>query len=252
MVKRSILLDVAASSSFMPVIMLAEARLHPGTLKVRTVSIDNLKNMSLKDIEGQLPVGTVEFVQTCLRRLGRPAPPPPDYSGLEHFLHRNLWETIKGRIATRPEPVFLKPRNAYKTFTGFVLGTDPEQDAIVQGLPDNFPVWVSEPVTFLSECRYYVKENALMGFGRYDDGDETAPLPDPAVIRNAIACMTQQGMASYALDFGVLDSGETALVEVTDAWASGYYKDGTMTPLMFLDWLDTRYRQLANEPHRER
>ncbi len=52
--------------------------------------------------------------------------------------------------------------------------------------------------------------------------------------------------AGYALDAGVLDSGETALVEVNDGYALGFYGSViTQRAERYLDLLEARFSELV-------
>lgn len=44
----------------------------------------------------------------------------------------------------------------------------------------------------------------------------------------------------FAMDVGVLASGETSLVELNDAWAIGLY-DQSITPIAYFFWLLKRW-----------
>lgn len=61
----------------------------------------------------------------------------------------------------------------------------------------------------------------------------------------ALAC-TKNAPAAFSLDVGVLDTGETALIECNDAWALGYYK-GSLAHKDYIRMLWMRWEQLARE-----
>ena len=128
-------------------------------------------------------------------------------------------------------------------------------------VPDDFPVWLSEPVKFVSEWRYYVLDGVVVGAGRYDEGPDEAPKPDVSRVSAAASEMSLSGSlapAAYALDFGVMDDGRTALIEANDAWALGYYQGDTPGPKVnpcearcehrtYAKMLYARWNQLCNE-----
>ena len=168
--------------------------------------------------------GSLPFMKRAFAKQKVQPPDPFDYFDLQDFLHRTVWPGEFGDIAWTDCPVFCKPRLEYKAFTGR-LTTGPGAPGLPHFLPDHYPVWFSSPVCFLSEVRYYILGDEIVGDGRYDeDGAEEAPLPDLSVVQRAVDRMRPQCLAAYALDFGVLDTGETALVEVSDAWSTGYYR----------------------------
>ena len=94
-----------------------------------------------------------------------------------------------------------------------------------------------------------------MGAARYDqDGAEDAPSPDTSAVKAAAAAMRARFMDSrghecpqgYALDFGVLADGRTALVEANDGWSLGLYGGSrSITPSTYLQLLWDRWQQIC-------
>lgn len=122
---------------------------------------------------------------------------------------------------------------------------DREQLAVLRRQAVDCPVWIGDVVVFQSEWRFYVLHGQLLGAARYDpDGEDFAPAPDLDVVRSAVA---EAGLAempcAYGLDLGVLADGQTALVEMNDAWALGLY-GRCIEPRSYLDMLWARWQQL--------
>ena len=105
---------------------------------------------------------------------------------------------------------------------------------------------MSEPVSFVSEWRYYVVGGVVKGFGRYDpDGADDAPLPDTNIVADAVLAMSAAGAnLTYGLDFGVLDTGETVLVECNDAYALGLYGKA-LSSKDYMNMLKVRWDQIS-------
>lgn len=167
-----------------------------------------------------IPVGTVEFVSAFMTLRGIRLPPHLTYPlCLRSFLQRKVWVDLFGLVDGYD---FVKPLHEIKRFTGGVRDEIENKDMIAP----NLPVWVSEPVHFIAEWRYYIRSGHIVGAGRYDDGDDGVAKPDISMVLAAVDKMTKSGEcpAGYALDFGVLDDGRTALIEANDGWALGYYK----------------------------
>lgn len=176
-----------------------------------------------------LPVGSVEFVRAAAdiaqRPLPRWSPYPPE---LSQWLGRRVAVTTAG-VAIKSAGCFVKPVET-KRFNGFVLAGDmreqgehdQEQFEILQSMPAHEPVWVSEVVAFQSEWRFYLDGYRQVGKARYDpDGHEDAARPDPAVV---LAMVSAAGVRHpHSIDVGVLESGETVLVEAHDFYALGLY-----------------------------
>jgi hypothetical protein len=204
--------------------------------------------------EGALPVGSVEYLQDVMKANGMSPPIELGFpSSLHPWIERGVVATTLGEIGDGP--IFVKPRNALKIFNGFVFSRqvavldefEMEQHAIISALPDSTLVWISPVVELLCEWRYYVTKGIILGYGRYDpSGKDDAPEPSFVQVEKAIAAYEISGMApdSYAIDFGVTDSGQTILIEVNDAWAIGYYT-GTLTPASYVQFLYARWSQLA-------
>ncbi len=208
---------------------------------------------------GWLPVGSVEFVRRAMVLAGIEEPENLSYPPqLRPYLHRLLERRVAGTVMGR---WFVKPV-ATKTFTGFVLDTlgdpadlgehDRAQCEAFLALDPAACVWVSEPVAWRSEVRFYVLDGQIVGEGRYDDGPDDALLPDAAVVREMASrfSATPGAPVAFALDAGVLECGATALVELNDAWALGFYS-GTLKPDRYLNMLWRRWRQLAAPGRRQ-
>lgn len=199
---------------------------------------------------GYMPVGSVEFVREAMIKAGIEVPLHDSYPAPLHaHLRRHVWRCHG--LPTRK--AFIKPAQTCKLFTGFVYDPalprsaysahDAEQWDRATELPSHEPLWASEPVRWMSEWRYYVLDGQLIGQGRYDmDGPENAPMPDVAVLRRCVQAMP--GVRAMAIDLGVLECGQTALVEWTDAWAVGLY-GRSLQPRQYLSFLAARWQQIA-------
>lgn len=228
-------------------------------LQVRTCTLESLQvYATLLKAGAAFPVGDVPFMQEAFRLAGAQQPRPECYpAALTAFLHREVWcGPLQSLTTQSPETsVFVKPV-ALKQFTGFVYpGTgsahDQAQRKCVQhwlSTPQAAALlaWFSTPVNFLSEYRYYIHKNQIMGVARYDpEGADDAPEPCVTQVEAALVAWAHQAPVSYALDVGVLASGETALVEVNDGWALGLYA-GALSPEQYLQFLYARWLELLS------
>lgn len=203
---------------------------------------------------GAMPVGSVEFVQAAMRVLQVDLPEWNCYpSELTMHLHRKVWRSTaaEARMAFSQlgHQVFVKPVGI-KRFTGFVYAggdtaaADNENLLALGALADDEPLWMSEPVSWLNEYRYYVAPGAdgrqqIIGRGRYDqDGEDSASPPDEQVVAACVAALPLPH--PYALDMGVLSTGQTALVEVNDAWSIGLY-ERALLPREYFAFLASRW-----------
>lgn len=223
------------------------------TIKVTNASIDGLHLYQSALKQGAVPVGSVQFLRRAMELADIIEPDNLSYpSGCERYTARKIWHSTAGRALKMTGKRFIKSAQT-KVFTGFVLDSDAgalglnnhdrTQFNALCGLMPDTPVWVSEPVQWVSEYRYYVMDSHLLGYARYDQEEsDTAPEPNLDVVTQCIADLAISH--PYALDMGILASGETALVEVNDAWAIGLY-GGAIELRDYVRFLATRWSGLV-------
>lgn len=210
-------------------------------------------NCSLADLQAGrvvlpadfVPVGTVEFCEARMQALRIPSPWHMTYPArLRRFLGREIARSTYWRV---PDGQFVKPYSKVKQFTGHIKGAWPEGEERPVNL-DQIEVWAVAPVRFLAETRFYIVNNRIAGFCRYNSSEDESVAPDVMVVSQAVSAFAGNGApAAYALDFGVLDDGRTVLVEANDGWALGYYRDrlSTITPRAYLDLICARWCEIA-------
>lgn len=200
------------------------------------------------DSRPDLPVGTVEFVQERLRVLGLSLPEWNCYPEvLRPYLYRGVRRAPKSTVDAASD-VFIKPARDIKAFTGFCLrSAEPSNLKEYASVPLDTPCWIVDRVEFVSELRYYVTDlQPPLVSGRYDDGEDSAPLPDEEEVYKMVHALWDELRHPFALDVGVLTSGETALVEVNDAWAIGLY-EAALSPLDYYKFLRMRWDRVLCE-----
>ncbi|WP_045861694.1 ATP-grasp domain-containing protein [Teredinibacter purpureus] len=189
-----------------------------------------------------LIVGDVDVMYGAMKQLGIVIPNAESYpSSLESLMFRiaKIGRIIDLESLLRDgNSIFSKPASTQKKFTGRVFET--EQDLYyLGGVSRKLDVWLAGLVNFVSEFRVYVVESSIRAIEHYEGDVSTAPSID--VIQKAIDSLDSSGQsyAGYAIDFGVLDSGETALVEMNDGFAIGAYNDissSDYTDMIFARW----------------
>lgn len=190
---------------------------------------------------GDVVAGSVKFVRAALIALKKPLPPQVPYpDSLSAWRFRRIWQSTLGPTLDGPLPVFVRPAKRWKRFTGFVA--DVPMPAEVYGVPMREPVWCAEVVRFVSEWRCYVvrREVRFIGFAKY--GGDRSAQPNRESIANAVEVFDGQPSA-YAIDFGVLSTGETALIEVNDGFSVGAYDD--VPAVVYWDMVVTRWQELT-------
>jgi hypothetical protein len=187
-----------------------------------------------KMLRGQVPVapdaliaGQMPAMLAAMRQLGIPEPAPNDFpEALRPMLHRRVWKStlaqVEAELLGGGEPRFVKPATRRKRFTGFVAAHI-EDLRQCEGASRRDPLWCSQVVTWLSEYRVYVAHAKVLDINLYA-GSPAHPL-DRAVVDNAIQRLhgTGEALAAFALDLGVLSTGETALIELNDGFSIGAY-----------------------------
>lgn len=208
---------------------------------------------TMKRIERrQLPLGPETFIagdvdvmHGAMRQLKIEVPAPNDYpESLRPFMHRKVYISTLGRVERTlieggGETVFVKPCDRRKDFTGRTFASFHDFNEI-GNVSRRQNVWCSEVVTWLSEYRVYVVRGGIVSIDRYA-GDPEITL-DRNTVEEALAAFRASGEApsAFAIDFGVLDSGETALVEANDGYSIGAYQIGAgpYTDLLFTRWAE--------------
>lgn len=189
--------------------------------------------------QDRIPIGSVEFCTKFLGLIGKDIPKHLSYpESLFPFLKRYISQELFENVAPG---LFIKPVEQIKLFTGHVKGKTTE--SLPEGL-EKVLVWVSSCVNFLAEWRYYILHSEIVGYSRYDDSDDEFAEPDITIINAAISDFDGAPIA-YALDFGLLDTGDIALVEVNDAWALGLYKWGNMTDEKYVEMIIARWDEIT-------
>ncbi len=193
-----------------------------------------------------LPVGSVEFLRQMFAVFGMPEPEPMDYPAAryaEPLLGRHV-ERV--RLSAGHAGLFVKPVQT-KGFEAKVMPSIPENLLCIEA-------WVSTPVSFEGEWRAYVQSGEIIGIARYDDFEVEYQGSDQEIkrfVERVVGSVNQDASintSTYAIDVGMAD-GELVLVELNDAWATGYYSDG-MSNAQYLSWLHTRWLEICagNKP----
>lgn len=224
---------------------------HATSLKL-PIEFASMKQMERNKVElsdSCLVVGPVRFIKHALRRLGKQIPEHNPYPEcLRKFLHRQVrfersLKTVLAEIESG-KTLFVKPAKGWKRFTGFVC--DNPFDYRFRNASKNDPVWVSEPVVFKSEWRVYVANWANLAICPSPTNEKYAEQPDPEVIDECIDILYESGIDidGFAIDFGVLSTGETALVELNDGFSVGAY--GIPAPCYY-ELVSSRWSQLIKK-----
>jgi hypothetical protein len=190
--------------------------------------------------------GDMDAMHGAMSQLKIDIPLPDDYpDSLKPFLHRRVWKSTLDEVERRlldedRPPVFVKPSARAKNFTGRVFSSFGDF-AYIGAVSRRQEVWCSEVVAWRSEYRVYTIDDEIVGVDHYS-GEPDVAL-DIDVVRSALAAYRASGRApsAYGIDFGVLRTGETALVEANEGYALGAYQ---IAAEPYTDLLMRRWQEL--------
>lgn len=182
-----------------------------------------------KHVEGQIPVGSVEFVEEYIG-IRKPNYYP---EFLKDYFRRDIWES---EYLPR-ESCFIKPADRHKRFNAIII------PAILAGplLDENGeviggPFSCSEVIdNFIEEWRYYIANGEVLAAYWYQGSEEDVNAPELNIVWPKDFC--------GAVDFGRLNNGEIALVENNLPYACGWY-GGYSDGAIYADWLEKGWRYL--------
>ena len=209
----------------------------------RELGYDPVFFQTEEELQGWRPdhliVGGISLIKSKLTEWGIEVPEYDYPAELEEFLGRKIWTDTLDSVLSNKEkwPVFVKPVKD-KVFVGFLLSSERDIPRLREAKPDE-PVLCSEPVTFLSEWRAFVRYGRIWDVRPYR-GDWRYPY-DPEVLEKAVNAY-RSSPAGYAMDFGVTENGRTLLVEVNDGFALGCYG---ADPIQYAKLLSARWCELT-------
>lgn len=191
--------------------------------------------------------GDIDVMFHTMKRLGIEYSYNDYPESLKPYLHRKVWEDELGNIRREifaegylKNPIFIKPKDKLKRFTGFVLETV-EDLANCKGAGNQTKVWCSEPVVFIDEFRCYFKKGTKPIIGCYKGSfNESNRIKVQQFLNNLI--LGREFSDAFALDLGTLSTGEVALIEMNDAFSLGLYKG--CSPDFYAKCLIKRWNEL--------
>ncbi|MDJ0366489.1 ATP-grasp domain-containing protein [Hymenobacter sp. H14-R3] len=203
-----------------------------------------LRNQLVVD-EDTFVVGDNAVIIPVLKKLGFICSNDSYPKSLEKYYGRHIWvTTIRDLVSQNSfkdvSGIFVKPKSKTKLFTGFVIKS--EYDLFqLSVFSKNTDLYCSALVRWLSEYRVFVNNSEIVGVKLYA-GNESLKL-DMAVVEQAITEFEDSAdrVSAYGIDFGVLDTGQTTLVEWNDGFALGSYG---LDKEVYTDLLLTRWEEI--------
>ena len=210
----------------------------------------HIKQGKLKLTLNDFIAGDVDTMFTAMKQLNINYEYNDYPKSLNKYLHRKIWESSIKDIKTELfneyiiKPIFIKPKNKLKKFTGFIIKSIDDLNKI-NNAGDNTKIICSEPVNFISEYRCPVINGEIKDLCFYS-GDSNIKL-DKSIVQKMVKEFVNSPKA-YCIDLGVLSSGETALIEVNDAFSIGIY---SMSKEVYAELLITRWNELMGYKNKD-
>ncbi|MGD1524111.1 ATP-grasp domain-containing protein [Vibrio harveyi] len=219
-------------------------------LPVTYFTYAQLENGELELTRDDLVVGSVEAIRLALGSLGRKLPSPIYYPRiLGRFLGRRVFPGSKRDVLLtmiQEQSVFAKPKDDWKTFVGQVFSQESGY-SVISSISDDTMLYLSDVVSFVSEHRVYVKNHEVIACCQYDGEEDSTP--DMSKVLEAIDILRSEPASpfpsTYAIDWGILDSGETVLVELNDGFSIGKYKG--ITDREYYEFLKERWNEMLGK-----
>lgn len=190
-------------------------------------------------------VGSVEAVTKAFatQRLPLPLPlgVPP---ALQYYAPKSRVMTLGEFYLDTQVPIFVKPATIAKLFDGGVIENQHNKRHILGEYPDAVPVRVAEVLDIQSEYRVFVGPGGKIVGVRHYLGDPFTPPPPRLFIEHLIKLYAPEAPCAYALDLGILASGQRIVVECNDGWALGTYG---LDPVRYTELVQKRWHELVTQ-----
>ena len=196
--------------------------------------------------------GEIKTMYAAMRQLGI------DYSYIDYpeslskYLYRKVWPATMRDIRNviyednHIDPVFIKPRDNMKRFTGFVVETIDDLRNCY-GAGNNVKIWCSDPIIFMAEYRCPILHGKLKGCYHYGNLNTQIDIKYHKKLYEEVQKMANdftEATSAYNLDVGITNNGDIALIEVTDGFSFGKYG---MSDKLLAEILITRWNELKEE-----
>lgn len=196
-------------------------------------------------IDGDTPVyAGIPMFKRVMEKLGVKYKEQEAYPHeLRIHMHRHIQFSTLGDVRkniSKWVPFFMRPADDHrKRFNGQVIkSVEDLRDTL--HISEETPVLLTDVVNFVSEYRVYVLHNQILDIKHYK-GDPLI-FPSAGEITCMVAMYADKAPVAYCLDVGVLDTHETALVEVNDAINMGNYG---LPATHFARMIDARWLEIT-------
>lgn len=186
-------------------------------------------------------IGPIEDTISYWKRIGVEAPEALNVPlSLRAYTERYIvYTTMKGVRNKTEFPFFIKPKKI-KAFIPGVVKNEKELNIFFGTLSDDTEVMISGKVNFVSEYRCFIIGGEVKAVCHYL-GDPLI-FPDGEIIQEMANYYSDCTSVGYSLDVGVLDNGDTVLVECNDGWSLGSYG---CDPIIYTNLLTKRWFEIT-------
>lgn len=210
-------------------------------------TIKKLHRNQIRFNKETLIVGDHSSMLYTFKRLGISSFTSSYPQSLRPYLKRTVWETTVKKLMMQNHEeslnIFVKPKSKIKLFTGFVINS--QHDLLrLESFSKETALFCSSVVEWLSEFRVFVNQSEIVGIKNYS-GNENLQF-DMDMVKTAIKDFenSDERTDAYGIDFGILSSGETALVEWNDGYALGSYG---LDKEIYTDLILSRWEEILQE-----
>lgn len=196
---------------------------------------DDLSFRNLTNPEGLVPVGSVEFVSSFLRKFFpssasslRPLNVPEDLFSFAGRKITNVYKREDFATFRNLDELYCKSLDTIKSqFNGPVYDIQKSFEA-----KDFRGFQVSELIDIVSEWRVFIFDGQILHIANY--AGDCLSFPNPDTIKEMVRAY-KSAPSVYTLDVAVKDSGETVVIECHRFFSCGLYgfSDYRRLPVMF-------------------
>lgn len=178
------------------------------------------------DLEEIIFVGSVGVMYEVIRRANKPKPNVSDFPDeLQAYFGRKIFRATMADVyhwvnkePTRL-PLHIKPADRQKLFVGAVVEKFGDLIPMCQ-VPNEEPVFAQEVIKMKSEWRASILRKEIVNVAHYH-GDPLL-FPDKNIMETALNKYSSAPIG-FAMDWAVLENGQTILIEVNDGFGLGNY-----------------------------
>ena len=165
---------------------------------------------------------------------------------LSNFYDRKIEESTLQKAVFKyeqNEDFFIKPKNDFKSFTGFVMSYNYYFISnLIKKFKPNYPIFISSLINIKSEHRVYVKNNDILETSYYY-GEEIDL--DMNIVKEVINILSsvEDIPSAYTIDFAITENNKTVVLELNEGFSIDSYNISSEN---YFKIIKTRWDELYN------